>query len=191
MDIAIKHISHNDDIMKDIIQKVGECQIGKNQQSPFSYFVGLIIGQKIKFGMAKKIRSNMYTETKSYNFAPNDILNLTDENWESIQIDSIQKKNTIIKVAKYFIDNKVNPNKIKKNDLSELHKISGIGIWTVSTFMIEYGIDNNLFPLNDKHVNKKLSELYNIDESDISEFIEKWSPYKSYAFWYLWKIGLN
>jgi 3-methyladenine DNA glycosylase/8-oxoguanine DNA glycosylase len=57
--------------------------------------------------------------------------------------------------------------------------------------LIEYGLDLNLFPLNDKHVNKQLKKYYDVDECDIEDFVEKWSPYKSIAFWYLWKNDIN
>jgi DNA-3-methyladenine glycosylase II len=189
MSSYIAHISQNDNIMKNIIKDVGKCLIGKNKQSPFAYFIGLIIGQKIKFSMARQIRSNLYTET-SYDFTPQDILNLTENQWDKIQLCDDRKKMTIIKAAQYFVDNYINPNNITSDDISDLHEISGIGIWTVSTFMIEYKIDENLFPLNDKYVNKKLKELYKVNESDIEQFVEKWNPYKSYAFWYLWKYDL-
>ena len=186
---AIEFISRNDNVMKNIIETVGECLIGKNKQSPFAYFIGLIIGQKIRFSSARQIRSNLYTET-DYNFTPQDILNLRDNQWDKIQINDNNKKTVILKVAHLFVDNNINLNNITKDDLSELHKISGIGIWTVSTFMIEYNIDQNLFPLNDKYVNKKIRELYGINDFDIQSFIDKWNSYKSFAFWYLWKYDL-
>ena len=85
------------------------------------------------------------------------------------------------------MDNNLNCNNITKNDIELLTNIGGIGIWTVSTLLIEYGLDLNLFPLNDKHVNKQLKKYYDVVECNIEDFIEKWSPYKSIEFWYLWK----
>lgn len=182
----IQNLSKNDEIMKNIIDDVGECHIGKNKQDVFSYLVGLIIGQKIRFAIARKKRGILYENTKAYNFTPNDILNLTEEQWKHINL-GIDKKEKIIKTAHHFIDNNLSQKNISKQDIFLLQKISGIGIWTVSILMIEYCLDLDLFPNNDKHVNEQLKKYYNIDINDIDTFIKKWSPYKSIAFWFLWK----
>ncbi len=173
--------------METIVKEVGDCQIGKNKQKIFSYFIGLVIGQKIKFSTAKKARSRIYEYTGNYNFEPEDVLSLSNDKWVGIGIENIQKE-TILLVSKHFLKKYQN---ITKDDILELKKIKGIGEWTVSTLLIEYGLDYNLFPTNDKHVNKQLKKYYNVDEKDISQFVQKYSPYKSVAFWYLWKISLN
>ena len=77
--MEINHICKNDEIMKKIVDKVGECKIGKNNQEIFSYLVGLIIGQKIRFATARKMRGKLYEITKSYNFIPHDIINLSKD----------------------------------------------------------------------------------------------------------------
>ena len=88
---GVKCLSSKDDIIKDIIDKVGDCKIGENKQNIFSYLIGLVIGQKIRFSIARKIRGNIYIETKSYNFSPNDILNLSEQQWKNIGVDETQK----------------------------------------------------------------------------------------------------
>ncbi len=185
MQDIIQNLSQNDETIKKIINNVGECQIGKNKQDIFSYLVGLIIGQKIKFAIARKKRGQLYEETKSYNFTPKDILNLSEEQWKNINLGNNQKEK-IIKLSQHFVNQNLS-NNITKKDILSLEKISGIGVWTLSTLMIEYGIDLDLFPNNDKHVNKQLKKYYNVDECDIDTFVKKWSPYKSVPFWFLWK----
>jgi 3-methyladenine DNA glycosylase/8-oxoguanine DNA glycosylase len=178
-----------DKIMVNIIKQVGECKIGKNEQNIFSYLIGLIIGQKIKFSNARNCRKNMYEQTGSYNFTPNDIKNLTDNQWNIINV-SVTTKKRIMNTVNYFINSNININNIKKENILKLNNIDGIGIWTISTLLIEYDLDKNLFPLNDKHVNSQICKLYNITECDIENFVERWSPNKSIAFWYLWKYNL-
>jgi 3-methyladenine DNA glycosylase/8-oxoguanine DNA glycosylase len=184
--MQINSICNGDDVMKKIVDNVGECKIGKNKQDIFAYLIGLIIGQKIRFSMARKLRGKMYEETKSYNFTPQDILNI---DLEKIGIGNPQK-NTIINTTNYFIKNNINSKNPSKNDILKLQSISGIGIWTISTLLIEYGLDENLFPLNDKHVNSQIKKYYKIKDNEITDFVEKWAPYKSFAFWYLWKNDL-
>ena len=186
MDAKIKHITKNDPIIKKIIDDVGDCKIGKKDQCLFTYLIGLIIGQKIRFSTAQTKRSILYEITNNYNFEPNDILGLSDNDWNEINIEDMQK-NTILRISHLFKNNFKN---ITKNDILELNKIKGIGVWTIQTLLIEYGLDYNLFPKNDKHVNKQLKKYYNIDECDIESFVEKFAPYKSVVFWFLWKHDL-
>jgi DNA-3-methyladenine glycosylase II len=167
---------------------VGECLIGKQKQLFFSYFIGIIIGQKIRFTTARKIRSNLYTIT-SYNFTPQDILNLTSTQMSEIGINGV--KQIIIDVATYFINNNITYRNLTKEEINGLTEIKGIGNWTIMTAIIEYGIDLDLFPIGDVHVNKNLLILYKVEKKDIIDWAKQWSPYKSVIFWYLWKYNLG
>jgi DNA-3-methyladenine glycosylase II len=191
MEEPIQILTKDDAILSKIVSVVGECKIGQNKQPLYTYLIGLIIGQKIAFLKARKIRSNLYTVTGSYEFTPKDIINLTDEQLNSIDISQMAKRR-ILETTNYFINNNIIDHSIKmtKEFIIKLKTINGIGDWTVETLMIEYGIDMNLFPVNDKHVNRHLANLYGISVNEIDKFVDKWSPYKSIAFWYLWKYDL-
>lgn len=192
MEKIIDHVNNiaQDETMRKVILQVGECKIGKNKQNIFPYLIGLIVGQKIRFSKAQDIRSKLYTEAKSYNFTPQDIINLTEIQWNKISVEP-HIKETIITTTKYFIDQNIGTDNVTKDDIIDLKQIKGIGDWTVSTLLIEYGLDLNLFPLGDKHVNKQIIKLYDITQKEISQFVRKWNPYKSIAFWYLWKYNLH
>lgn len=187
---GVKCLSSKDDIIKDIIDKVGDCKIGENKQNIFSYLIGLVIGQKIRFSIARKIRGNIYIETKSYNFSPNDILNLSEQQWKNIGVDETQK-DRILQVTNYFVNNKIDVDKLTNEDILNLKQIKGIGEWTVTTLLIEYGLDLDLFTTLDKHTNSQIKKYYKIETKDIETFAEKWKPYRSIAFWYLWKNELK
>jgi DNA-3-methyladenine glycosylase II len=187
MQNTIDDLFENDAIMQNVVAQVGECKIKKNKQHIYAYLVGLIVGQKIRFSEAQKIRSNLYTETGSYNFTPDDIMNLSEDEWNNIGASSVCKKR-ILNVTKYFMNR--TDEEINKNFILSLKDVDGIGEWTIQTLLIEYGLDMNLFPTCDKHVNKQLKELFDVDKKQIDTFIKRWSPYKSIAFWYLWKFNL-
>jgi DNA-3-methyladenine glycosylase II len=176
----------NDPIFLNVINTVGECQIGKCKQDLFPYLCGLILGQRIRFRTAQTYRKNLYTLTGSYNYTPHDILTLSDQSWNQSGIDK-NKRALIMAIAEYAQGHPLTD----KESLNNLKQFSGIGTWTISTLFIIYGLDLNLFPLNDKHVNKQLQTLYQISEAEIPAFVDRWSPYKSVAFWYLWKYNLN
>jgi DNA-3-methyladenine glycosylase II len=185
-DKFIQHvISINDSIMLHIIQQSNLSF--NNDQHIFSYLIGLIIGQKITFQKAKQMRSRLYSIFNSRNFTPQQILNLTSEQWNIINVGN--KKQIILDVSAYAMDKDM----YDVNVIKQMTSIKGIGPWTISCLMIEYRMLNDEFPLNDVYVNKKLKELYNIDISNINNirtFVKKWSPYKSIAFYYLWKFNI-
>ncbi len=183
MDEIINELVKKDKNLEKVIKSVGECMIGKNKQSIFSYLIGVIIGQRIRFAQARNLRKLLYEETKNYNFTPQDILKV---NWENVPVDE-NIKGTILRVTDYFIKNNVDLK--DKDTFYELIKINGIGKWTIESVMIEYNIDPDLFPLNDKHVNKKIKEIYG--NKDMDELFDLWSPYKSVVFWYFWKYELK
>ncbi len=174
--------------MKKIVDNVGECKIGKNKQNIFAYLVGLIIGQKIRFSTARKMRGNLYTEIGSNNFTTKEILKLTDEQWNNIGVGNTQKEK-IIEVTNYFVDK--DKETINKDDILKLKKIKGIGDWTIITLLIEYGLDLDLFTTLDKHTNAQLKKHFNVENDNIETFVGKWKPYRSIAFWYLWKHELE
>jgi len=182
MEDIINKLIEKDDKFEKIVGKVGSCTIGKNKQNIFSYMIGVIIGQKIRFSQARKIRQQLYTQI-DYNFTPQDVLNV---DWNNIDI-SENIKNTILDVTNYVIDNNV--KNFNKEFFRNLLNLKGIGEWTVSCIMIEYNIDSDLFPLNDKHVNRKIKEIYG--DKKIEDLLKLWTPYKSVVFWYLWKYELN
>lgn len=186
---GIEYICSNNNIMRKIIDNVGECKIGKNEQNIFSYLIGLIIGQKIRFHTARKMRGKLYTEIGSNNFNPQEILNISEVQWQKIGVGKTQKEK-ILNVANYFYDKNKDVKNINKEDILNLLEIKGIGKWTIITLLIEYGLDLDLFTTLDKHTNNQLKKYFNIEKYKIETFVEIWKPYRSIAFWYLWKNEL-
>lgn len=168
-----EHICRNDVVMQKVIETVGMYSI---KQDMFAYLIGLIIGQEIRFTSARKIRGKLY-EQIGYNFKPDQLMNV---DLKALGVPE-HKIKTITSVAECYTDDMC---------LNDLKKIQGIGTWTYETLLITYRIDLNLFPLNDVHVNKNLKLLYGVDKKDIAKFVSRWEPYKSVAFWYLWKYGV-
>ena len=178
-------ITINDNIMLDIINNI---QLANTNQHIFSYLIGLIIGQTISFRTAQQMRSKLYGIFNSRNFTPQQILNLTPQQWTYINI-GIQKQHIIIDVSKYAVGR----NMYDITVIKQMDRIDGIGSWTISCLLIQYCMLNDEFPLNDVYVNNKLKQLYDIDitnRNNIVNFVERWAPYKSCAFYYLWKFEL-
>lgn len=201
-----------DVILEKVVSSIDTELIKKRgQQNKFTYLIGLIIGQRIRYNVAKNIRSKLYSLT-SFNFTPDDILKLEKVELKNIGISN-NKITTIIETCKFFKNNKGNEdddeddrddsnnndnmdfeyddsNKENNIDFKKLQNIKGIGSWTIDCFKIEYNLVKDFFPTNDKYVNNKLIKLYGIKKNEIPKFVEKWKENKSEIFWYLWKYQL-
>lgn len=132
----------------------------------------------------------MYAITNNYNYTPEDLILLSDDQWGEIGMESYVK-DIVLRVTNKFIDDKIDITNVSKDTITDLKNIKGIGEWTVSTLFIEYGLDKNLFPLNDKHVTRQMKKLFGVDLVNIRQYVDKWDSYKSVAFWYLWKYDLK
>lgn len=159
-------------------------------QNPFAYLIGLIIGQKIWFSTARIMRGILYANVgpNGRNFTPEDILAISDKTWETVLRTILPKRKTILEVAHHFIENK---------PISQLRDIKYVGSWTIECFCIYLYVEHDgpseyadLFPITDAYVNKKLKELYGVNPSSITSFTTRYAPFKSLAFYCIWKHNL-
>jgi DNA-3-methyladenine glycosylase II len=145
--------------------------------------IGAIIGQKISYSKAKQLRGNFYSKY-GLNCKPQDINcnDLSAIGLSSLQIDIIQRVNN------YLISNKIELN---GNNLNDLASISGIGPWTIKTTMLTSLLSWDIFPENDYFIKKRIQKLYGLDklpsESLCRQIAEKWSPYRSFVTWHIWR----
>lgn len=188
--LVAKSLAKDDSVLEQVINKIGYCKIGQNDQWQFCYLIGLIIGQKIKFSEARKRRSTLYTILGGRNFTPESILRLTLDEWRQLDLGDY-KKGCMCDVSNYFVKNKIQLNDIQLDVLQDIkNTIRGIGPWTVKTLVIEYGLNISVFPDNDYFVNKKIANAYNIKSEEVENFAERWGQYKGVVFWYFWKLAV-
>lgn len=69
----------------------------------------------------------------------------------------------------------------------ELQDIRGVGRWTADMFLIFVLGRDDVFPVGDLGVRKAMEELYGHEtRSEMVDYSERWSPYRSTASLYLW-----
>jgi DNA-3-methyladenine glycosylase II len=70
-------------------------------------------------------------------------------------------------------------------------KIKGIGRWTVENYLLFALGRKDMFPIADIGIQNALKVLYKFEHKPSIEFLEaqkqKYSPYGSYAAFYLWR----
>jgi len=104
---------------------------------------------------------------------------------------------TILEIASQSANKKLPTSlEIKKIQDDEIIKlftsIKGVGEWTVQMLLIFNLGRLDIFPHNDLAIRKnyqKLKRLTNpITPKEIIEISSAWSPYRSVASWYLWRV---
>jgi 3-methyladenine DNA glycosylase/8-oxoguanine DNA glycosylase len=172
-------------ILFDDVDKTG-FQIHTVMKEPYPALVGAIIGQKISYSLAKKLRSELYTRYGTI-FTPQDLY---------------QKDLSFLGAAEKIIDNVTTYIVINNIDLStednirSLVTVNGIGKWTIDATLltclttIKCNADNtstiwDLFPPNDKFIEARMKKLYGANYD--TRIIDAWSPFRSIVTWYLWR----
>lgn len=160
------------------------------QRNLFSHLIGAIIGQRIRFTQARKLRGKLYTELGTDNFTPIDLLqNLGYSGLIEIGIDP-QPAKIINDTALHCLSN---PLKTME-DVKKLRNLSGIGPWTINTCLLMYTLQENneefldYLLIEDLIIRRGLKKLYgDLSNKEIREKAVEWSPYQGIVTWYLWK----
>lgn len=94
-------------------------------------------------------------------------------------------------LADAFLSGDLNPDELEQlpeHDISRLlTAVKGIGPWTAEMFMI-FGMGRpDVWSPGDLGLRKAVWALFGAD-ADLTEVSDVWSPYRSYASLYLWKL---
>lgn len=76
--------------------------------------------------------------------------------------------------------------------IEHLIQVHGIGRWTAQMFLIFSLGRLDVFPHDDLIVRSSIRELYGLaempDKRTSHEIAQSWSPYRSVASWYCWRL---
>jgi DNA-3-methyladenine glycosylase II len=151
---------------------------------PYPALIGAIIGQKITYKQAKKLRSKLYSEYGT-TFTPQDLYK------KDLSYLGISPSSIIANVTNYIIENNIQLR--TEDDINQLKCVTGIGNWTIETtlltslLIINTDASWNIFPFGDKFIQTRIKRLYGIN-CNIEELSSKWAPFKSVVTWYLWRL---
>jgi DNA-3-methyladenine glycosylase II len=185
-----KEIEIIDPIIYKIVEKYGYLK-PTPKRNLFALLIGSIIGQKIKFSIARKLRGKLYTKLGTDDFIPSDIDLIGKNELKKLGIYDFQYE-TIMRIVDYVVKNNIEI-KIPK-DLEKIRHIKGIGDWTINCSIIMYNLnaDDGNFDdevlYQDLIIRRGIKKLYGISKpSEITDLSEKWKPWRGLVTWYLWK----
>ncbi len=191
---AIKLLSKNDTIMSRIIKKNDTCNL-KPHRNFFKELIHSIIGQQLSVKAANAI-INRFMSFFNYKLLPERILETPHEELRSLGLSNA-KARYVKDLSQKIVDKVINIKKLNKKSneevITELTKVTGIGIWTSHMFLIFTLGRLNILPYSDLGIRKAVMFNYGFEilptkEQIISLAEEKgWQPYSSVAAWYLWR----
>ena len=179
-----------DECLKFLIDRFSkEIDITERYNESYSMALAfLIIEQQVSFRAAITIKKRFIDKVS--NLSNDEIINLSDENLQSIGI-SYRKVKYIKNGFKYFKNFKYDfDNASNDNVISELIKIKGIGLWSSEMFLMFVLLRIDIFSKGDLALMNSIKKNYNIDlkqTDELDRLIDSWSPYKTVASLLLWK----
>ena len=189
---AIEHISKSDSLMSELIAKIGECTLERNE----NYYVTLlssIINQQLSGSAADSIYKRLLGEVGG-ELSPSNVFSLYPQQFRRAGV-SKAKEEYIRRLSFEFITNENFLSKLEEKTDSEvlsiLTNLKGVGKWTAEMFMI-FGLNRlDILPMGDSGFRRAVSKFYNggipATDDDIINISDKWRPYRSVAVWYLWR----
>lgn len=189
---AVEFLRDNDCVMKDIIEKVGECTL-KPSTSYFRDLMKSVVSQQLSLYAARTIWSR-FEKLINGEFNPEAILAIDIGKFREAGLSN-QKAKYVKEIALYFNKHPDFSEEIflMSDDqvIEELTSIKGVGIWTAQMFLIFSLCRLDILPIDDVGFRRSLKLHYNIQNNvginEINIISKRWGNYRSLAVWYLWK----
>ena len=172
-----------------------QCGIPPNWQRPpgFVSLSRIILEQQVSLASAEAHSNKLNSYIKD--FAPKEILRLTDEELRACQI-SRQKAKYLRELSLAVINKDLIFEELpiigSKEVREKLTSIKGIGDWTTDIYLMFCLQSKDIFPLGDIALINTIKELTKVKtHSEIVSLTQKWKPYRSLAAYFLWYYYLK
>jgi DNA-3-methyladenine glycosylase II len=197
-DIAQKHLSKVDPVLRSIIKKVGPCTLHRRRD----YFVVLcqsIFSQQISVAVAATLFKRFRNQFPRQRPTPARVIELLtrlqEQNLTGYGL-SRQKMAYVLDLARHFETGKLKTRDFARMDderiIQALTDVKGIGRWTAEMFLIFVLNRPDVYPVDDLGLRKSVQRAYALPEmptvKQLHQIAEKWKPYRSLATWYLWRM---
>ena len=191
--IALK-ILNKDSKMRELIKEYGFPEF-EQKNDYFQSLMRSIVFQQLSGKVANIIYQRLINLLPNNKITSKAVLKLPREDMRQVGL-SLQKINYIKNLANYFNTNMFDSNKVEKmsnEEISEqLIQIKGVGQWTVDMFLIFTLNRLDVMPYSDLGIQKGMKILFNLNElptkDEMKILSNQWSPYRTIACWYIWKI---
>lgn len=181
-------LSKIDPLLGELINRHGYIAFG-SKRGYFEALSSSIIGQQISVKAAAKIFERFQEVT---DLQPQTTAHLSDDEIKTIGLSG-QKSRYLRDLAEHFVKDAAVFNHLDSlpdDEVTlELTKVKGIGVWTAQMFLIFTLHRPDVFAPDDRGLQLAAEKLYDrtFTRSELEQFAEQWSPYRSTACLHLWR----
>jgi DNA-3-methyladenine glycosylase II len=195
---AVRFLSTADPLLGKLIKLAAPFSMEiRRLSNPFEALTRNIIYQQLHGKAAAAIHQRVLALFGGNKLEPQDILQASDESLLSAGL-SRAKLAALRDLAAKALDGTV-PTlaRLRRMDdeeiIERLTEVRGIGRWTVEMLLIFRLGRPDVLPVGDYAVRKGFSLLKGLKElpkpKELTQYGERWRPYRSVASWYLWRAN--
>jgi DNA-3-methyladenine glycosylase II len=197
---AIRHLRKADPVMRGIIDRVGDCELGSatDRGGPardhYGALVRAIVGQQLSVLAARSIYARLQDRFEGRTPTPSDVLADDPEQFRAAAGLSRSKVAFLRDLAE-----RIESGSLVLEDLdrlpdeevaAELIAVKGSGQWTVDMFLIFHLGRPDVLAIGDLGLRRAAMLAYRLRKPpEARRFISlarPWRPWRSVASWYLW-----
>lgn len=196
--LAIKFLSALDEAWARHIAAVGPCRHeAKPAREPYEALVRAIAYQQLHAKAGDAILGRLLMLYPDVSFPTPEQLLVSDPELQRACGFSVAKLATIRGIAQATVEGAV-PSLIEARRLPDaalierLTSLRGVGRWTVEMFLIYSLGRSDILPVDDFGVREGYGRLKGLEKAptprQMREIGEAWSPWRTVAAWYLWRL---
>ena len=192
---AIEHLRRTDPELARIIDEVGDCSMSPHTEgSHFDALVRAIVYQQLSGKAAATIHGRFQGLYGNRPPTPEEVLATDVERLRSVGL-SRQKTASIKDLAARVAAGEVPLDRIDTmpddEAIEALIRVRGIGRWSAQMFLMFRLGRPDVLPDADLGIRKGLQRAYRMRKLPAPKRVQqvgaRWSPYATYACWYLWR----
>jgi DNA-3-methyladenine glycosylase II len=189
---ARKHLMAADPVMRQIIKRVGACEI-EVRGAPYQQLLRSILYQQLA-GTAAAAIERRFLAIFGGIPEPHELANVTDEALRAAGV-SRQKAGYMRSLGDQFASGALTDAELRRASdedvIARVTQIRGIGRWTADMLLMFCLGRGDVLPVGDLGVQNSMRVAYGLDALpkpvQMEAIAESWRPYRSAGTWFLWR----
>jgi 3-methyladenine DNA glycosylase/8-oxoguanine DNA glycosylase len=197
---AVEHLRASDAVLKKVVDRIGPLGLEVNKTpSAFGALAEAIVYQQLSPRAAATIFGrlcDLFPDGGPYP-EPDQVLLATDEALRGAGLSGaklLALRDLARKTEDRTLPTLRQAMRIDDGELIErLVSVRGIGRWTAQMFLIFSLGRPDVLPVDDYGLRRGFARAFKLkelpDKQEVGSRAERWSPYRSAASWYLWRVA--
>lgn len=192
---AERHLAANCKVMKKLIAAHGPCALSARRRDPFHTLCSAIVSQQLSTKAADTIQGRvMKLVGAKARLTPELLLAVSPEALRGAGLSNAKVK-WLQSISQKVTSGEFSFRTLVKMDdeaaIEALDALPGIGRWTAEMYLMFALGRVDLFSLGDVGLRRGVDIHFNkgkkLDEKKTLAIVERWTPYRTVACWYLWR----